>query len=84
MPKRGGEVATAADSIVAYEQWRISGDQHILDEIEDYNAIDCRSTAALRDWLLSIGLTKRHGLIRQMPRQMLMQWRGRQRLRQSD
>jgi predicted RecB family nuclease len=54
MPKRGGEVATAADSIVAYEQWRISGDQHILDEIEDYNAIDCRSTSALRDWLLSI------------------------------
>ena len=27
MSKRGGEVATAADSIVAYEQWRVNGDQ---------------------------------------------------------
>lgn len=52
--KRGGEVATAGDSIVAYEQWRVSQEQHILDEIESYNAIDCRSTAALRDWLLTI------------------------------
>ena len=54
MPKREGAVANAGDSIVAYERWRVTGEQHILDEIEDYNAIDCRSTAALRDWLLKI------------------------------
>ena len=54
MEKRGGDVATAADSIVAYEKWRASGEQQILDDIEHYNAVDCRSTALLRDWLLSI------------------------------
>ncbi len=54
MPKRAGDVATAADSIVAYERWRAVGEQRILDDIEFYNAVDCRSTALLRDWLLSI------------------------------
>jgi len=54
LAKREGEVANAADSIAAYETWRVTGEQHILDEIEDYNAIDCRSTAALRDWLISV------------------------------
>ncbi len=54
MPRRTGEVATAADSVVAYERWRVEGYQQMLVEIEHYNAIDCRSTALLRDWLLSI------------------------------
>ncbi|KIL96893.1 Superfamily I DNA and RNA helicase [Paramagnetospirillum magnetotacticum MS-1] len=54
MGKRDGDVATAADSIVAYEKWRATPDQQTLDDIEHYNAIDCRSTALLRDWLLSI------------------------------
>ncbi|MEI6559789.1 MAG: TM0106 family RecB-like putative nuclease, partial [Rhodospirillaceae bacterium] len=54
MAKRGGDVATAADSIVAYERWRATAEQQILDDIEHYNAVDCRSTALLRDWLLSI------------------------------
>ena len=54
MPPREGDVASAGDSIVAYETWRETGDQKILDDIENYNAIDCRSTAALRDWLLSV------------------------------
>ncbi|PSJ57606.1 TM0106 family RecB-like putative nuclease [Pseudaminobacter soli (ex Li et al. 2025)] len=52
--KRDGEVKTAGGSVVAYEQWRETGDQHILDEIEDYNRIDCISTEELRDWLVSI------------------------------
>ncbi|MCF8506808.1 MAG: TM0106 family RecB-like putative nuclease, partial [Caulobacter sp.] len=52
--KRDGDVATAADSIVAYETWRVSGEQQILDDIEHYNAVDCRSTAALLRWLLPI------------------------------
>lgn len=52
--KREGEVKTAGGSVVAYERWRETGDQHILDEIEDYNRIDCISTEELRDWLVSI------------------------------
>ncbi|NDB68547.1 MAG: TM0106 family RecB-like putative nuclease, partial [Methylocystaceae bacterium] len=52
--KRSGEVKTAGGSIVAYEKWRETQDQQILDEIEDYNRIDCQSTEMLRDWLVSI------------------------------
>ncbi len=52
--KRDGEVKTAGGSVVAYERWRETGEQQILDEIEDYNRIDCISTAELRDWLVSI------------------------------
>lgn len=52
--KRDGEVKTAGGSVVAYEKWREIGDQHILDEIEDYNRIDCISTEELRDWLVGI------------------------------
>nr|WP_321251747.1 TM0106 family RecB-like putative nuclease [uncultured Ruegeria sp.] len=50
--ERSGEVTTAGGSVVAYEEWRESNDQKILDEIEDYNRIDCISTQELRDWLL--------------------------------
>lgn len=52
--KRDGEVKTAGGSVVAYERWRETQDQQILDEIEDYNRIDCISTEELRDWLVSI------------------------------
>src|SRR3546814_11232873 len=52
--KREGEVKTAGGSVVAYEKWRETGDQQILDEIEDYNRIDCQSTQLLRDWLVGI------------------------------
>ena len=52
--KRDGEVKTAGGSVVAYERWRETGEQQILDEIEDYNRIDCISTEELRDWLVSI------------------------------
>src|SRR3546814_1297925 len=47
-------VKTAGGSVVAYENWRETGDQQILDEIEDYNRIDCQSTQLLRDWLVGI------------------------------
>ena len=52
--KRDGEVKTAGGSVVAYERWRETGDQQILDEIEDYNRVDCISTQELRDWLVGI------------------------------
>uniref|UniRef100_UPI0040473202 TM0106 family RecB-like putative nuclease n=1 Tax=Yoonia sp. TaxID=2212373 RepID=UPI0040473202 len=54
---REGEVKTAGGSVVAYERWRETGEQQILDEIEDYNRIDCISTEELRDWLVSIRST---------------------------
>lgn len=51
---RDGEVKTAGGSVVAYERWRETGEQSILDEIEDYNRVDCVSTEELRDWLVNI------------------------------
>ena len=51
---REGEVKTAGGSVVAYEKWRETGEQAILDEIEDYNRIDCISTEDLRDWLVRV------------------------------
>jgi uncharacterized protein len=51
---RDGEVKTAGGSVVAYERWRETGDQQILDEIEEYNRVDCVSTEELRDWLFAI------------------------------
>ncbi|HWY14726.1 MAG TPA: TM0106 family RecB-like putative nuclease [Rhizomicrobium sp.] len=54
MEKREGDVKGAADSIVAYEQWREIGDPALLRQIGEYNATDCRSTLLLRDWLLTL------------------------------
>lgn len=53
MQKRTGEVATAAGSVVAYENWLASRDHKILEEIAAYNDDDCRSTRLLRDWLVA-------------------------------
>ena len=52
--KREGEVKTAGGSVVAYERWRDTCDQKILDEIEDYNRVDCISTGELRNWLVGV------------------------------
>lgn len=54
MPRREGEVKTAAASVVVYERWRRVGEAHLLQEIADYNEVDCRSTLLLRRWLLSL------------------------------
>lgn len=53
MGKREGAVATAGDSVVVYNRWRETGDQQLLQQIANYNEVDCVSTAKLRDWLLS-------------------------------
>lgn len=52
MEKRAADVATAGASVVFYEEWRATGEQRLLDEIEDYNRTDCVSTQLLRDWLV--------------------------------
>lgn len=56
---RDGDVTTAADSITSYAKYcelRAAGhidDAHtVLQDIEDYNHYDCRSTRELRNWLL--------------------------------
>ncbi|SLN77770.1 TM0106 family RecB-like putative nuclease [Oceanibacterium hippocampi] len=54
--ERAGEVKTAGGSVVAYEAWRETGDEGILQEILDYNRIDCISTEKLRDWLVGVRL----------------------------
>jgi len=41
------------DSIVLFETWIGTGEQSILDEIEQYNNDDCRSTLLLHEWLLA-------------------------------
>ena len=51
MAKRGEEIADAAGSIVAYEQWLEARDQSLLDAIAAYNERDCELTRLLRDWL---------------------------------
>lgn len=48
---RGGEVTTAADSIVEYERWCMSREDAILDSIAAYNKHDCLSTAHMHRWL---------------------------------
>lgn len=52
MDKREGDVVTAGDSIVVYNRWRETGETILLQQIADYNEVDCVSTAKLRDWLL--------------------------------
>ncbi len=54
MTGREGAVQTAGQSIVCYEQWRQTGDEAMLRQLEEYNAFDCRSTRLLRDWLLKL------------------------------
>ncbi len=48
---RDGTVSDGGSSIVVYEEWLETGNQQLLDDIEAYNAVDCRSTLGLRNWL---------------------------------
>lgn len=52
--KRVGDVKKADESIVVYEEWKVSQDPELLKSIEDYNREDCFSTLQLRDWLLGL------------------------------
>ena len=54
MEARSGEVTNAGASIVYYERWKELGDLQLLQDIEDYNREDVRSTYALRKWLLTL------------------------------
>ena len=52
--KRSEEVKDALSSIIFYERWLENNDQKLLDHIEEYNMVDCRSTYQLRQWLLTL------------------------------
>jgi hypothetical protein len=54
MEKRDAEVVSAVESVIFYENWKLTRDPAILDSIRDYNEDDCRSTYLLHTWLLSI------------------------------
>ena len=54
MDKRANAVATGFDSIIVYNEWRETGADELLQEISDYNEVDCVSTHLLRDWLLTL------------------------------
>jgi predicted RecB family nuclease len=51
---RTGEVRTALDSMVVYDQWQQTGNEGLLDQIRAYNEADCRSLLMCRDWLLRL------------------------------
>jgi predicted RecB family nuclease len=49
------EAVTKADqSIVFYHRWRETRDEKLLQDILDYNRVDCENTEGLRDWLLEL------------------------------
>ena len=50
--ERAKDVQTAMGSVVAYETYRKTSEQRLLDEIEAYNKDDCDSTLQLHRWLL--------------------------------
>ena len=66
---RGGD-----DSIVQFESWLLSRDDAILDDIRAYNEDDCKSTAALRDWLVGL----RAELNATLPEDAQLPWRAAQ------
>jgi uncharacterized protein len=54
--QRVGDVRTAGESIIVYNQYREDPEnrRHLLDQIESYNRVDCESTAHLRHWLVTL------------------------------
>ena len=52
--ERSAAVGTGSDAVLAYDTWMHGGDQAELDGIARYNEEDCRSTLALRDWLVGV------------------------------
>lgn len=49
---REEELSAGEDSILMFEEWLQSGEETMLEAIERYNEVDCRSTMRLREWLL--------------------------------
>ena len=54
MKQRSDTIIHAIGGIVAYYKWRETQEPQLLQEIADYNKMDCRSTYLLHGWLRSI------------------------------
>ncbi|MCL0044517.1 TM0106 family RecB-like putative nuclease, partial [Dehalococcoidia bacterium] len=54
MEKRDDVINTAGESVVTYNKWRELEDPQLLNNIRDYNLIDCQSTYLLRNWLIEL------------------------------
>jgi len=52
--QRTAEVEGGAESAALFDKWLITGEPSILESIERYNEEDCRSAAALHEWLLGL------------------------------
>ena len=63
---RNESVRNAAESLEMYQEWLDSEprDALLLERIADYNAVDCRSTLALRDWLLALARSNPFEVVR--------------------
>ena len=55
------------DSIVQFELWLAQQDPRILEDIQNYNEDDCRSTHALREWLVELRDEFNAGRAEQIP-----------------
>ena len=53
-PARTQLITSGGDSTVAFELWLVERDDTLLEQLEAYNAFDCRSTRLCRDWLLGL------------------------------
>lgn len=53
-PERTQTITAGGDSIVAFERWLALRDDTLLKQIEEYNAVDCKSTQLCRNWLLQL------------------------------
>jgi len=51
---RDDAVTKADQSIVFYHRWRETRDEKLLQDILDYNRVDCENTEGLRNWLLEL------------------------------
>ncbi len=56
MQTRDDPITDSTSSVVAYERWLDTGDDSILDDLREYNEVDCVSTWKLRDWLEGLRL----------------------------
>jgi uncharacterized protein len=53
-PARTQHITSGGDSTVAFERWLLVHDDALLEQIEEYNAFDCKSTRLCRDWLVGL------------------------------
>jgi predicted RecB family nuclease len=65
--ERRADLRKGDDSILLFEQWLLDREPTILENIRAYNEEDCRSTYALREWLLKLRLESEQKFNRPIP-----------------